>query len=90
MCGAPAGATLTVTASGNRVGESISSTPAGINVAVGSTASATFPVGTSITLRVSNGRTALWSGLCNSAAGRDTNTCTFTLNASGSETGNVQ
>ena len=81
-------ATLTVTASG-RNGEQVLSSPAGINVAVGSTGSASFATGTSITLSVSNGRDAIWSGAC-SSGGNKTRTCTFTLNAAASVTANVQ
>jgi hypothetical protein len=80
--------TLTVTATG-RSGERITSTPAGINVAVGSTGSASFTTGTSITLRVSNGREAIWSGAC-SSGGNKRKTCTFTLNANASVTANVR
>jgi hypothetical protein len=81
-------ATLTVSASG-RSGERVTSNPAGINVSVGSTGSATFTAGTSITLSVSNGRDAIWSGAC-SSGGNKTKTCTFTLNANASVTANVQ
>jgi hypothetical protein len=84
----PGNATLTVTATG-RSGERVTSTPAGINVAVGSTGSASFATGTSITLSVSNGRDAIWSGAC-SSGGNKTKTCTFTLNAAASVTANVQ
>jgi len=51
------GATLAVTATG-RSGERVTSSPAGINVSVGSTGSASFSVGTAITLSVTNGRDA--------------------------------
>jgi len=92
VCGtgapAPATAALTLTATG-RAGETVSSTPAGLSVPVGSTGSATFPVGTSIRLGVTNGRSVIWSGVC-SSGGAKTPTCTFTLNAAGSETANVQ
>jgi hypothetical protein len=80
--------TLTVTATG-RSGERVLSSPAGINVSVGSTGSASFTAGTSITLSVTNGRDAIWSGAC-SSGGNKTRTCTFTLNASVSVTANVQ
>jgi hypothetical protein len=80
--------TLTVTATG-RSGERITSTPAGINVAVGSTGSASFNAGTSITLRVTDGRDAIWSGAC-SSGGNKTRTCTFTITGNASVTGNVQ
>jgi FG-GAP-like repeat len=81
-------ATLTVTATG-RGGERVTSSPAGINVAVGSTGSAPFSVGTAITLSATNGRDAIWSGAC-SSGGNKTRTCTFTLNGNASVTGNVQ
>jgi len=81
-------ATLTVTATG-RSGERVTSTPAGISVAVGSTGSASFTTGTSITLAVSNGRDAIWSGAC-SSGGNKAKTCTFTLTAAASVTANVQ
>jgi hypothetical protein len=81
-------ATLTLTASG-RSGETVSSTPSGLKVAVGSTGSASFATGTSLTLSVSNGRDAIWSGAC-SSNGNKTKTCTFTLNANASVSANVQ
>ena len=81
-------ATLSVTATG-RSGERITSTPAGISVNVGTTGSATFNAGTSITLTVSNGRDAIWSGAC-SSSGSKRRSCTFTLNANASVTANVQ
>jgi hypothetical protein len=80
--------TLTVTATG-RSGERVTSSPAGINVTVGSSGSASFATGTAITLSVTNGRDAIWSGAC-SSGGDKTKTCTFTLNANASVTGNVQ
>jgi len=76
------GATLTVSATG-RSGERVTSSPAGINVAVGSSGSASFTTGTSITLSVSNGRDAIWSGAC-STGGNKTRTCTFTLSGTSS------
>ena len=66
--------TLTVTASG-RSGERIVSTPTGISVNVGSSGTSSFPIGTSITLRVTSGRDAIWSGAC-SSGGNKTKTCT--------------
>ena len=81
-------ATLTVTATG-RSGERVTSTPTGINVAVGSTGSASFTVGTSITLRATNSRDVIWSGAC-SSGGNKTKTCTFTLNGAASVTANVR
>jgi hypothetical protein len=81
-------ATLTVNATG-RSGTRVTSTPTGINVAVGSNASAQFPAGTTITLSVSNGRTAIWSGAC-SSNGSKTKACTFTLTADANTTAYVQ
>lgn len=80
--------TLTVTASG-RSGERVISSPAGINVAVGSSQSTGFATGSSITLSVSNGRDAIWSGAC-ASGGNKTKTCTFTLNGNASVSANVQ
>jgi len=86
---APTGtATLSVSATG-RSGERITSTPSGISTLVGTTGSASFTAGTSITLTVSNGRDAIWSGGC-SSGGNKTKTCTFTLNANASVSANVQ
>jgi hypothetical protein len=60
-------ATLTVTATG-RSGERVTSSSAGISLNVGSSGSVSFAAGTSITLNVSNGRDAIWSGACSSGA----------------------
>ena len=81
-------ATLTVTASG-RSGEFVTSSPAGINVAVGSSASASLTTGNAVKLTVSNGRSAIWSGAC-SSGGNKTNSCTFTLTGNASVSANVQ
>jgi hypothetical protein len=81
-------ATLTVSASG-RSGESVTSSPAGINVAVGSTGSAALATGQAVTLSVSNGRSAIWSGACSSNGAKKAS-CTFTLNANASVGANVQ
>jgi hypothetical protein len=81
-------ATLTVTATG-RSGERVTSSPAGITVSVGTTGSASFATGTSITLSVSNGRDAIWSGAC-SSNGSKAKTCTFTLTGNATVTGSVQ
>src|SRR5262245_60012043 len=86
--GSTSTAQLTVTASG-RSGESVSSSPAGLNVNVGTTGSASFATGTLVTLSVSNGRDAIWSGGC-SSGGNKTKTCSLTLNAATSVTANVQ
>jgi hypothetical protein len=81
-------ATLSVTATG-RNGERVTSSPAGINVAVGSTGSAQFSTGTAITLSVTSGRDAIWSGAC-SSGGNKTKSCTFTMTGTASVTANVQ
>jgi hypothetical protein len=80
--------TLTVSATG-RSGERVTSSPAGIDVAVGSTRSASFTTGTSITLRVASGRDATWSGGCSSGGNR-AKSCTFTLTGTASVTANVR
>jgi len=79
---------VTVTATG-RSGERVTSSPAGLTVAVGSTGSATFAPGTPLTLTVSNGRNALWSGAC-SSGGTKAKTCTFTVAGSAAVSANVQ
>jgi hypothetical protein len=81
-------ATLSVTATG-RNGERVTSSPAGINVPVGSAGSASFSTGTAITLSVTNGRDAIWSGAC-SSGGNKTKSCTLTLTGAASVTANVQ
>lgn len=80
-------AVLTVSATG-RAG-SISSNPTGLVVYSGGTESATFLAGTSVTLTVADGRSAVWSGAC-SSGGQKTRTCRFTLNGNASVTGNIQ
>ena len=84
----PATYTLTVSASG-RNGVSITSSPAGINVLVGSTQSATFNAGASIVLTASDGRDAIWSGAC-SSGGQKAKSCTFTIKGASSVSANVQ
>jgi hypothetical protein len=81
-------ATLTVTATG-RNGSSVISSPAGINVPVGSTASASLPANTVITLSISNGRDAIWSGACSSGGSR-AKICSFTLTGNAGAAANVQ
>jgi hypothetical protein len=90
VCGGGSASTaqLTVTATG-RSGESVSSSPAGLRVNVGTTGSASFATGSSVTLTVSNGRDAIWSGGC-SSGGQKTKSCSLTLNAATSVTANVQ
>jgi hypothetical protein len=84
----PTTGTLTVTATG-RSGERVTSSPAGINVPVGSTGSASFTVGTQITLTASDGREAVWSGAC-SSGGNKRRTCTFTLDGNASVNADVR
>jgi hypothetical protein len=84
----PQTATLGVTATG-RSGERVTSAPAGINVNTGSSGSISFAAGTNITLSVTNGRDAIWSGAC-SSGGSKRKTCTFTLGANATVTANVQ
>ena len=80
---------LTVTATG-RSGERVTSSPSGINVAVGSLGHRhRSPRGPAITLSVSNGRDAIWSGAC-SSGGNKRRTCTFTITGTASVTANVQ
>ncbi|MCU1658597.1 MAG: hypothetical protein JWO57_3253 [Pseudonocardiales bacterium] len=80
-------ATLTVTATG-RSGTTITSNPPGIKVTVGTTGSAPFPDGSTITLTASSGRSAVWSGAC-SSNGSKTKSCTLTLSGNSSVTANV-
>jgi hypothetical protein len=80
----PQTATLTVNASG-RSGARITSSPAGISVATGSSGSSSFNVGTSITL--SAGRSTVWSGAC---TGNKTTSCRFTINAASTVNAAVQ
>jgi len=85
---APTSMSLAVTA-GGRSGERVISNPAGLSVATGSTGSAQFAPGTAVTLSISNGRDAIWSGACSSGGAKAT-TCKLTLNANSSVTANVQ
>ncbi|TFZ07138.1 VCBS repeat-containing protein [Ramlibacter henchirensis] len=80
--------TLTVTASG-RGGERITSSPAGINVAVGTSGAASFASGTRITLSATNGRDVIWSGAC-SSGGNKTRSCAFTISGNAAVNANVQ
>ena len=84
----PTTMSLAVTA-GGRSGERVLSNPAGLSVATGSTGSAQFAPGTTVTLSVTNGRDAIWGGAC-SSGGNKAKTCTLTLNANSSVTANVQ
>jgi hypothetical protein len=65
----PQTATLTVTATG-RGGERVTSNPAGINVAVGSSGSASFATGTKITLSATNSRASSGPAHARAAATR--------------------
>lgn len=85
---APTAMSLAVTA-GGRNGERVVSNPTGLSVTTGSTGSAQFAPGTAVTLSITNGRVAIWSGAC-SSGGNKTQTCTLTLNANSSVTANVQ
>lgn len=84
----PQTATLKVLATG-RSGERVTSSPAGINAAVGSTSTASMPSGTLVTLTVSNGRSAIWSGAC-SSGGSSAKTCRFAVTGTASVIANVQ
>jgi hypothetical protein len=84
----PQTATLTVTASG-RSGERVTSSPTGINVSTGSSGSASFTSRAAITLSVTNGRDAIWSGSC-SSGGSKAKSCTFTVTGTASVSANVQ
>jgi malate synthase len=57
--------------------------------AVGSAGSGSFTTGTAITLSVSNGRDATWSGACSSGDSAR-RTCTFTIAGTASVTANVR
>ena len=84
----PQNATLTVSATG-RSGERVTSSPAGISVSTGSTGSANFSSGTSVTLSVTNGRDAIWSGAC-SSGGTKRKSCTLTVTGTASVQADVQ
>ena len=70
-------------------GRPISSRPAGLAVNVSTTGRASLTIGTSVTLTVNNGRSAIWSGAC-SSGGNKVNTCTFTIAGAASVSANVQ
>ena len=57
----------------------------GINVEVGNAQSSGLRTNSSITLSVSNGRDAIWSGAC-SSGGNKTATCTFIITGNASVT----
>ncbi len=85
---APTTMSLAVTA-GGRSGERVTSNPAGLSVATGSTGSTQLAPGTVVTLSVASGRVAIWGGAC-SSGGAKTRSCTLTLNTNSSVTANVQ
>lgn len=85
---APTTVSLAVSA-GGRSGERVISNPTGLSVATGSTGNAQFSPGMAVTLSITNGRDAIWSGAC-SSGGAKARTCSLTLNANSSVTANVQ
>ncbi|HMC32179.1 MAG TPA: hypothetical protein VKL99_15205 [Candidatus Angelobacter sp.] len=85
---APTTLSLEVTA-GGRSGERIVSSPAGLSVPTGTSATAQFQPKSVMTLSVASGRDAIWSGAC-SSNGAKAKTCTFTLTANSIVTANVQ
>ena len=88
VCGMPPTAAITLTVSG-RSGERVTSNPAGLSVATGASATKSFPSGSSVTLTVSNGRPAIFSGAC-SSNGAKVNKCTFTARTNASVSANIQ
>ncbi len=80
--------TLTVIASG-RGGERVTSSPSGISVSTGSSGSAGFASGTRVTLSVTNGRDAIWSGAC-SSGGAKLKTSRQTVTGAATVQANVQ
>jgi hypothetical protein len=88
VCATPPSAQVTLSVSG-RSGERVTSNPAGLSVSVGRTGTASFVVGTSVTLTASNSRSAIWSGAC-SSGGAKTRSCTFTVQGSVSVSANIQ
>ena len=86
---APGGnVSVTVSASG-RSGQRITSSPTGINVAVGSSQTASFVAGRVLTLSVSSDRTAVWSGACSSNGSRS-RSCSFNPIGNTSVSANVR
>src|SRR5262249_13538018 len=84
----PSSATITLTASG-RSGVTVTSSPAGLSVATGSSRSAAFDVGTRVTLTVGSGRDAIFSGAC-SSGGQKVKSCAFTVGGTASVSASVQ
>jgi hypothetical protein len=87
VCGGTAStATLSVTATGG--GGDITSVPSsGIKSSPGHPSSGVFNVGTSVTLKTSDGHGAVWSGAC-STNGAAAGSCTFTFTGAASVTAN--
>ena len=56
----------------------MTSSPAGLSVGTGTTGSANFASGASVTLSLTNGLDAIWSGSC-SSGGAKQKTCRLTL-----------
>jgi hypothetical protein len=56
---------------------------------VGQTGTASFVVGTSVTLTASNSREAIWSGAC-SSGGAKARRCTFTVQGTAAVSANIQ
>jgi hypothetical protein len=79
------GNAVTVIATG-RSGVSVVSSPAGLNVPVGTSAGAQFTG--AVTLSVTSGRDVIWSGAC-SSGGQKVKTCTFTPTGPSTVTANV-
>jgi hypothetical protein len=79
-------ATVTVTATG-RSGTNVVSSPSGISVPSGSTGHGSFTIGTAVTLSVTGGRSAIWSGAC---TGNKTSTCAFTVTGNATVNAAVQ
>jgi hypothetical protein len=91
VCGTPPPpptAQVTLGVSG-RSGERVTSNPTGLSVSVGQTGTASFVVGTSVTLTASNSREAIWSGAC-SSGGAKARRCTFTVQGTASVSANIQ
>ena len=90
-CGSTCGSSsAAITLSVGGKGGKVTSSPAGLNVSSGRSASASFTIGSTLTLTTDNGHGyAIWSGLC-SSNGRATQSCAFTVTAAGSVTANEQ
>ena len=85
---APSTLSLEVTA-GGRSGETIVSSPAGLNTPTGTSTVAQFAPGSVITLSVASGRDAIWSGACSSNNAK-AKTCKLTLTGNSVVAADVQ